>query len=336
MDAKPTARQMAKGLLNGILPPRPLLLPLVFSLGAKVENVSLSAFLTNPTKIASALRQMRMHLQTDGVTCHLGSDLAVETLAVTGGRGQRGPAAAYQSTSPEAAEIPGWLRSPEEAMQNSTVPVGVEVLRRMNALPNRDFLLVVVVRGPRSLAFRATGRESKSERLPAEALEFAGNILTQTVTALLEAGAEVTVIQEQVAPDLSTGALEEWAGLLAPAINVTRFYEALPVLQIEEGPAVEESWEALSRRKWECVLCAPASVGLSCRLQNASATHAPPFGIALPPEIFAPDETRSQGLLAEFHAAIQRLQPALITTAADVPVTTDMKYLRKVFSEITR
>jgi len=97
-----------------------------------------------------------------------------------------------------------------------------------------------------------------------------------------------------------------------------------------------KNWEALSRQKWGCVMCAPASVGLSCRPQDASEAHAPPFGMTLPPEIFASDEPKSHGLLTEFRAAVQRLRPALISTAADVPVTTDMKHLRKVFSEISR
>ena len=52
------------------MPPRPLFLPIVFSLGAKVENVPLATFLGNPAKISSALRQTRGPLGTDGVACY--------------------------------------------------------------------------------------------------------------------------------------------------------------------------------------------------------------------------------------------------------------------------
>ena len=56
------ARQIVKGLLQGIAPPRPLFLPIVFSHGARIENVPLRVFLTNPTKISNSLRQIRGRL----------------------------------------------------------------------------------------------------------------------------------------------------------------------------------------------------------------------------------------------------------------------------------
>src|SRR5438309_7397759 len=83
MEQSPTPRQMAKGLLSGIVPSRPLFLPIVFSLGAKVENVPLGTFLGNPTKISSALRQMRTHLRSDGVACYFDPYLEVEALGAT-------------------------------------------------------------------------------------------------------------------------------------------------------------------------------------------------------------------------------------------------------------
>ncbi len=83
MEVNPTPRQIAKGLLKGIVPARPLFLPIVFSLGAKVENVPLGMFLRNPTKIASSLRQIRSHLRSDGVACYFDPYLEVEALGAT-------------------------------------------------------------------------------------------------------------------------------------------------------------------------------------------------------------------------------------------------------------
>ena len=61
MNANLTPRQMLKGMLQGTPPSRPLFLPIVFSLGAKVENLRLPAFLANATKITNALRQVCLH-----------------------------------------------------------------------------------------------------------------------------------------------------------------------------------------------------------------------------------------------------------------------------------
>src|SRR5215470_20243308 len=80
MEGKLTPRQIAKGLLSGIVPPRPLVLPIVFALGQRIENIQTNAYLNNPTKIVSALRQVRNHLQVDGIACYADHHLEVEAL----------------------------------------------------------------------------------------------------------------------------------------------------------------------------------------------------------------------------------------------------------------
>src|SRR6266436_8908220 len=163
MEQSPTPRQMAKGLLSGIVPSRPLFLPIVFSLGAKVENVPLGTFLGNPTKISSALRQMRTHLRSDGVACYFDPYLEVEALAATLQRisDDRAPTIHWPRPA-RMGELPEGLRSPEEAANSGRVPVAVEVIRRMNALPNRDFLLMAGVTGPLTLAAQLTELERKN------------------------------------------------------------------------------------------------------------------------------------------------------------------------------
>src|SRR5260370_20476639 len=179
MERSPTPRQMAKGLLSGIAPLRPLFLPIVFSLGAKVESVPLSAFLGNPAKISSALRQMRTHLRSDGVVCYFDPCLEVDALGATLQRisDDRAPTIHWPRPA-RMGELPEGLRAREEAADSGRVPVAVEVIRRMNALPNRDFLLMAGVTGPLTLAARLTQLDSKdtlqSEGLAGDALELAG------------------------------------------------------------------------------------------------------------------------------------------------------------------
>src|SRR5712692_7698576 len=117
MERSPTPRQMAKGLLSGIVPPRPLFLPIAFSLGAKVENVPLGAYLSNPTKISSALRQMRALLRADGVACYFDPYLEVEALGATvqGSSDGLAPTIHWQGPA-RLGELPEGLRSPEAAM----------------------------------------------------------------------------------------------------------------------------------------------------------------------------------------------------------------------------
>src|SRR5215467_4279826 len=159
MEGNLSPRKIAKELLNGILPPRPLLLPIVFALGTKIENVHQSEYLRNPTKIVSALRQVRNHLQVDGIACYVDHDLEVEALGAKLEYKSPGePPEVRWQVSAKPGELLRRLRSPEEAVRNGRIPVAADVIRRMNALPNREFLLIVTVSGPMALA-RKIARE---------------------------------------------------------------------------------------------------------------------------------------------------------------------------------
>ena len=59
MAESTTPRGVIKALLRGEAPHRPLLMPIIFSLGSRLESLALRDFHSNPTKIANALRQIR-------------------------------------------------------------------------------------------------------------------------------------------------------------------------------------------------------------------------------------------------------------------------------------
>ena len=144
---------MLKGLLQGTPPPRPLFLPIVFSLGAKVENLPLRAFLCNATKITNSLRQIRTHLRSDGVSCYFDPYLEAEALGATlqyAADDQR-PALQWPRVA-KAGELPENLRSPEDAAKSPRVTVAVEVLQRLKSLMRDEPLLCAGVAGPFTLA----------------------------------------------------------------------------------------------------------------------------------------------------------------------------------------
>ncbi len=341
MERSPTPRQMAKGLLNGIAPPRPLFMPMVFSLGARVENVPLAAFLGNPTKISSSLRQMRTHLRSDGVACYFDPYLEVEALGATLQRVSDHQAPAIHWPRPaRMGELPEGLRSPEEAVKSGRVPVAVEVIRRMNALANRDFLLMAGVAGPLTLAARIIQLENKetlrSEDFSEAAQELAASVATQMASTFLEAGADTIIIQEEIVPAFSAESCDTWANLLAPTINVVRFYEALPLLHLPFAPFPHKNWDLIFRQHWNCVQCAPADVIASRRREGSPATDGTPFGIALPLDAFRPEGADDKSSLQDIQAWISDLRPSIVTTAGDLPVTTDLKHLIKVFEGVPR
>lgn len=341
MEVRSTPRQMAKEFLNGFAPRRPLFLPILFSLGAKVENVPLSAFLRNPTKIASALRQMQTHLRSDGVACYFDPFLEVEALGATLERtsDDQEPAIHWPRAAPRG-EIPEGLRTAEEAANSGRVPVAAEVIRRMNALPNRDFLLMAGVTGPLTLAARLTRLEGQEnlgiEDLCDAAQELAGSVATQMASTFLEAGADLIVIQEEIVPGFSATVCDAWANLLAPTVNVSRFYEALPVLTVSCAAIPSQDWDLILREDWNCVKCARLDFSAMRRREGGQATDGTPFGVALSLEAFRPDGTGGNAPFLDIQEWISFARPSIVTTAGDVPFATDMKHLSKVLEGIPR
>jgi Uroporphyrinogen decarboxylase (URO-D) len=338
MERNPTPREMTKGLLIGKAPPRPLFLPIVFSLGAKVENVPLETFLSNPTKICSALRQMRSHLGTDGVACYFDPYLELEALGARVERGsdERLPSFHWQSEATRG-EIPQGLCAPEEVTKRGRVPQAMEVMRRMSAIPQREFLLMASVTGPLTLAARMLGLAENgmvlSEEISEGAQEVAAAVVTQMATGFLQAGADTIFVQEEIVPRLNGQSCEGWANLLAPAINVVRFYEALAVLLLTGANRAQEDWEMIFQREWDCVVCAPPA---AMAFQRGSEAPRANRGIALPLETFRQDGTGDEKLRRELPRLISEQRPAIITTAGDLPAGSDMKRLIRVLWEVPR
>ncbi len=333
MNAQVTPRQMMKSLLQGNPQPRPLIVPIVFALGAKIENLSFRAYLDNPTKISNALRQIRTQLRTDGVACHFDPLLEAEALGGTPHWDETNQTRSIGGAeSAQKGELPARLRSPEEAANSPRVRAAVEVIRRLNSLLRDEPLLMAGVSGPFTLAARLTGIDPGSMRQgqePSEtALELAAAAITRITSALVEAGANLIFIREDVLPSLSPDKCQNWASLLAPLFNIVRFYEALPVLQISGESATAENVEVMLQQSWDAVLCS-ASESFIARTHGHDENLM--FGCSVP--LAAMEASDSSGARS---LELSGIKAALVTTDGDVPVTSDLKRLMNVFDAIAR
>ncbi len=330
-----TPRQMVKGMLQGHPPPRPLFLPIVFSLGARLENLPLRAFLGNTTKISNSLRQIRAHLRSDGVACYFDPCLELEALGGTlcWEADDQPPTIHWPSSSVRGA-LPQGLRSPEEAPKGGRIPVATEVIRRLKSLLQEDPLLMAGVSGPLTLAARLTQLDREEPLLPGDvpesALEFAALVMQQISTALVEAGANAVFIQEAMLPALSSESCDAWASLLAPTLNIVRFYEALPVLLLTNSRTFAENRAAILPRQWDCVVCPALDAPNSQALRGTSRVGSTMLGIALGLEAFDSDAPGSPELGSSLNHLMSELRPVLVTTAGDVPRSTDMQRLMRV------
>jgi uroporphyrinogen-III decarboxylase len=330
MAENPSPRQMARDLLQGIAPPRPLFLPIIFSLGARVESLPLPAFLTNPTKISNAQRQIHGRLPADGVTCYFDPYLEVEALgAALRWQSDDQPPSVCWPAPARKGELPQGLRSPEDAVKAGRIGIAAEVIRRLNSVLRYDTLLMAGVSGPFTLAARLAQMSEQEvaspEDLPSSALDLAAAMLTQAASAFVDAGAHVILIHEDVVPRLSAESCEDWTSLLSPTFNIIRFYGALPVLLLTSSGVVAQNFETLASLDWDGILC---PVLHASSRKSLSAMDTTKFGVALPLESLSSQESTS-----EFTCTVE-LHPALITTAGDIPVSTDIKRLAAIFNKV--
>jgi len=328
-------RQVVKGILEGIAPPRPLFLPIVFSLGARIENLPLRNFLSNPTKISNALRQIRTHLRSDGVTCYFDPLLEVEALGGAldwDGQGQR--ASLRWPQHGETGDLPDGLRSPDEAAKGGRVPVAVEVIARLKPLVRGQSLLMAGVTGPFTLAALLTQTKDTNgnlDRAPdAAALDLAGEVTSAVARAFVEAGADAIFIREQVLPLLTEETAAQWATRLATTINIIRFYEALPVLLLACQDATAANSSLIAGQKWDCVLCVETHSMSPGKFGSFASLGPSRLGVALPPTEIESGALISKGVEGLLWAEILDLHPAVITTAGDVSVNADLKRLNEL------
>jgi hypothetical protein len=328
-------REAARGLLQSLAPSRPLFLPIVFSLGARIENVSLRNYLTNPTKISNALRQIRAHLRSDGVTCYFDPYLEAEALgAVLDWQSDaRQPSLRWPQPSHDG-ELPEGLCAPEEIAKRGRIPIAVEVIRRLKPLVRDDFLLMAGVTGPLTLAALlaqiGVSASPRREPPPDSALNLAAEAVPVAARALVEAGANVLFIREEFLP-ASPAALADWSARLATAINIVRFFEALPVVLLGSPQHAPGDFESTLREPLDAVICAPMSAHAPTGgLHQRAAAH----GIALPASAFESDQSDAAQLAASLRQAISDLHPALVTTSTDLAPTADLKYLNAIAEEV--
>jgi uroporphyrinogen decarboxylase-like protein len=341
MTENPTPRQMAKDLLQGIAPPRPLFLPIVFSVGARIENVPLRTFLGNPTKIANAQRQIRSPLRSDGVMCYYDPHLEEEALGATvqWEADHQAPALRWPGGS-EIGELPQDIRTPEEAVKSGRIGVAIDTIRRLTSMLRDGSLLMASVRGPFTLAARLIQLPpedtSRREAFPDDALNLAASVITQISAALGEAGAHLIFIHEEILPRLSAESCEAWAALLAPILNVIRFFEALPVLLITDENCLANDTRLIFQRSWDCVVCPALEPATFQPFAANPGVRSSPLGIALPPNTFRADATAGTQIREALSGVVSDFRPALLTTAGDVPPATDLKHLLKALESVPR
>lgn len=321
--AELTTRAMIRAMLQGDLLPRPLLLPIVFALGARLEDLSLRAFLANATRIASSQRQMRNVLRIDGVTCYFDPYLEAEAFGCELTWSADEMTCVLRPLEGNAADLRQQLRAPGEIAGRGRVPVACDVLRRLKAMLPGEPALMAGVSGPCALTELLVGSARTAESARHEVVEFAAELTAAVCTSFLEAGANVIFIREDGASIQDYG---RWAELLSPIVNAIRFYEALPVL-LFDGPPPESAMAALEGG-CEHAIC-PRAIDLSARRTRTTAASS--ASAYLPDKCFFLGQKEDGALGKSLQVLARDANLCVLTSRRGVPKGVDVNWLASLF-----
>jgi hypothetical protein len=325
--------EVLKTILQGAAPPRPLFLPIVFSHAARIENLTLHLFLTNPTKITQALRQMRGYVRSDGLTCYFDPYLEIEALGaeLDWGAGEKG--AFRWPRNQRGGDLPVDAGALENLASKGRIPVAVEVIRRLKSMVRDDVLLTAGVSGPFRLAAQLTRTEEgapAAEEISVGALELATETTAAVAKAFVEAGANVVIIRED--PPASLSGHASLASVLATTANIVRFYQSLPVLLLNASAQLPNMG---SQDLPDCVVC-PVVSDTQRGIREAFIEPGPAtFGVAVPSSVISEGQLGVEKFSQEFRRANPGFHPVVITTSGDVPDTADLKNLTRLRDLLT-
>ena len=318
-----TARAIVKNLLRGEPPPRPLLMPIIFSLGARLENLPLREFQANPTKITNALRQIRNVLKVDGLTCYFDPFLEAEALGCKREWLADGSCRLSAPSFSGIDDLRQQLNTPDSLADKGHIPIACQVIQRLKVMLKDEPALVSYLSGPFTLAAQLMGRETSAKAGPPQDLvEFAAEATAAISKSLLEAGTDVVFLREGCLPEFTRDRCKWYSSLLTPIANVIRFYEALPVLLLGAGAFSEENQVVIAECNWDLLPC-PSVSDPTVRLEPWLANRELSIGWAIPPQAFERNRLNSRDL----DNFLQLSNCRLLTSSVDLPPTTDIPQL---------
>jgi hypothetical protein len=230
---------IVKALIQGQPPARRLFVPLIFALAAKLENIALSNFVGNPTKIANNLVALYQRLRTDGVICYF--DLFILGEALGGRLDWSSGSPTFDRPARETAlkmlrQVPGNVK------QQGRFPIALEVVRRLQGTLSNGPALVVGLPGPLRVAQQLFGHEilqaiAEEDDDAVDSFESLVGITLSVAQAFCLAGIHMLYFDEL---DIPLEFLPNWEDMTVALWKTIRFHGALPVLSTPHSLRLED------------------------------------------------------------------------------------------------
>jgi Uroporphyrinogen decarboxylase (URO-D) len=230
---------IVKALIQGQPPARRLFVPFIFSLAAKLENIPLSNFVGNPTKIANNLVALYGRLRPDGVTCYFDLLIVAEALGCKLDWSTVSPT--FERPSRESA-LKMLRQVPGNVTQQGRFPVALEVVHRLQGTLRNGPVLLVGLPGPLCVAQQLFGQDILQELADEdddalESFESLVEIIISVAQVCCLAGTNLLYFDEL---DIPLEFLSNWVDMTVALWKTVRFHGALPVLSTPHSLQFED------------------------------------------------------------------------------------------------
>lgn len=233
-----TPKELVRGIFEFKELPRIPFIPWVFSFAAKLEQVPLRKMLSDPTLLSKSLQSAQKLFGYDGIINIFDPSLEAEACGceISWGEGKELPEVVShpldKGTTTNDLDI-------SEIEKMGRLPIVLEATKRLVMLRGREIALIGVITGPLTLARLLKGDaimadlESGSQETP-RLIQLARNVALKLCRAYCELGVDIIAIAETMFGRRDPGLWNLMNSCLRTLWNVTRHYNAYPIVLVRE------------------------------------------------------------------------------------------------------
>jgi hypothetical protein len=310
---------------------RPVFVPIVYRLAARIEQTPLLDMVSDPTSYANILESAWKLLRQDAIITSFDPGPEAEIFGCR----------VEWSGDYELPMVSGWTACglSGASLENSArLPVLLEATRRLVQTRGREVAIVGVITGPGSLARNIAGNAGPEKEYPLEEIiSLTGGQLTKYVRELGEVKVDAIIIREDLPGEKYCEEFlaheKAYTNVYATLFNLTRFYNLAGLLMVRGGKL--EDLAALARKLGPNGLILtglqPGEADLTF-LSDLSASRKLAIGLPLP--LADPDEAVAR--LRIYEDFISEFKPGgfFYTSDGEVPPDTPLESLREIASRI--
>jgi hypothetical protein len=310
---------------------RPVFVPIVYRLAARIEQTPLLDMVSNPTTYTNVLESAWKLLEQDAIITNFDPSLEAEIFGC-------------QADWPGDYELPaasGWTACELSAVgleSSGRLPVLLEATKRLMQTRGREVAIVGVMTGPVSLATNIAEHAELDKEYPYEEIvSLAGNQLTKYARQLGEVKVDAVIIREDLLVEkyYEEFVIHEkaYTAAYATLFNLTRFYNLAGLLMVKGGRL--EDLAALVHKLGPDGLILtgrkPGKADLTF-LKDLSVSQKIAIGLPLP----LADHDEAMAQLQIYEDFISELRPGgfFYTSDGEVPPDIPLENLRDIASRI--